>query len=238
MNALNNRRFANLSRLFFIAAACALLLLSLSSGAWAENIALYSTVINSSGTYGGLPNFPATNVIDGKGVDNENYGTVAQDIFGNNTPGSASYWLTQDGQGAGSFFVLDLHNAEPITQFRIANTHNSGYGDRGTLEFNVLASNHIDGSNNLVSPVTLISNQSIPYPTSGTNIPFEGYLPASGPDFGSYRYVEFLTVSAQNNNGGLNEFQVIAAAPEPSSVILCGLGAAGLLVAARRRRKA
>jgi hypothetical protein len=229
------------------AACCSLLVLSMGNSALAENYALTSTVINNSGSYPGLPDFPVTNVIDGQNVTTPQYGQVAQDVFGDSvTPGSASYWLTPDSQGAGSFFTLDLGQTENIGQFRIANTRNTNYGDRGTLEFSVLASNSVDGFNNLVAPVTLISDQSIPLPSDPSNIPFQVYSPSSGIAFGGYRYVEFLTVEAQGStlqmdgsfvggNGGLNEFQVISAVPEPSSLSLWCLGAVGLFVAARRR---
>jgi hypothetical protein len=75
-----------------LAACSSLLMLSMGKAAFAENYALTSTIINNSGSYPALPDFPVTNVIDSQNVDNPQSGTVAQDVFGDSTTsGSSSY---------------------------------------------------------------------------------------------------------------------------------------------------
>ncbi len=60
-----------------------------------------------------------------------------------------------------------------------------------------------------------------------------GFLPSGGK-----LYAGFYGSTANNAGffGRVDNFTI--SSPEPSSLILCGLGAVGLLVAARRRRKA
>ncbi len=63
------------------------------------------------------------------------------------------------------------------------------------------------------------------------------------PDLYSFRITgatpgETITIGATQGPNGTATIAGITFTPEPSSFILCGLGAVGLLLAVRRRRKA
>ncbi len=88
--------------------------------------------------------------------------------------------------------------------------------------------NHVSGS-----PNTYLYTQ-----TTSTN----SGSPTSGSDYvlftGLHGSSQSLTVYAPTSNGYISGIQISQYTPEPSSFILCGLGAAGLFLVARRRRKA
>lgn len=223
-----------MNRFTMFAAAAGVLVGAGSAGAQ-TNLAGGATIIDFSSSYVG-PDFNISNVIDGQSVDNTQAGNTAVDVFSAGQGDTPSYWLTLNGQGAGAFFTLDLGAVSTIQQFRVANTRNATHGDRGTLNYDILASNAVDPTtNDLISPVTLVNDQAIAQPGDPNNIPFQAVDPTSGTSFGDYRYIQFLSNAAVNNNGGLNEFQVIGVVPEPSSATVL-LGGVALAVLRRRRR--
>ncbi len=59
-----------------------------------------------------------------------------------------------------------------------------------------------------------------------------------GPLASGVNAIEFLFPNTQNGYVGYREIDVIKYTPEPSSLVLCGLGALGLMFVARRRRQA
>ena len=195
--------------------------------AQAANIALNAPIINvsSSGTFG--PAYLVDNVVDGAGVTTPQLGVSASEVFQD-----GSYWLN-DTTGS-EFFILNLGAPMAIGQIRIANTSSGTQNDRRGLTFEVRASNTINGSNLLVSPTTLLANQSLSIPVNGA-ITFDVFNP-SGASLGSYQYIEYHQLTGGGFGGGLNEFQIINAVPEPGSLILIGCAAIGFAAFARRRR--
>lgn len=166
------------------------------------NVALGKTVINGSSAYNGRPfnqangpgqNFSAQNVTDGS----------VSDIFGVN------YWLGTD-RAPTQFFILDLGEEYDITEIRLRNTHNTQYNDRGTLNFTLSASSAIDGANLLVSPQTILSGTLSN--VSGQNpIGADVFNADNGLTETTARYLRFDSLSAINNNAGLNEIEVYTA---------------------------
>ncbi|MDH4453353.1 MAG: autotransporter-associated beta strand repeat-containing protein [Verrucomicrobiota bacterium] len=161
------------------------------------NVALSKPVIRVSSEYAGQ--FSASKVTDGS----------TSDSFGNN------YWITPDNQGVGAFFTLDLQGVFSLTQIKLRNTNNTGYIDRGTGGFRILASNSINGSNQLISPQTILTGTLTE--GSGTLVSF---TTSNGLTAGNYRYLHFIVDSlapwATTGSAGLNEIEAYAL-PAPSS---------------------
>jgi hypothetical protein len=167
----------------------------------AVNVALNKPVIRVSSEYSGA--FPASRVTDGSTTD----------VFGNN------YWITPDNQGVGAFFTLDLQSEFNITEIKLRNTNNTQHIDRGTGGFRILASNSVDGSNQLISPQTILTGTLTQ--GSGTLVSFTS---SNGLATGNYRYLHFVVDSlapwavGRTESAGLNEIEVYGgsapAAPE------------------------
>src|SRR5438045_6771342 len=114
-----------LKRYFGLAA-----MFTLAGSSFAGQIALApSNVIGSNGEYSGT--FTAPSILDHQtGSINE----PAQD---------GSYWLNSDNGPANAFVVIDLGALYHMVFFDLFNTHNANYGDRGTGNFTIEASNSI-----------------------------------------------------------------------------------------------
>ncbi len=163
-----------------------------------ENVALNKTVINASGHYPDL----AFNQSGGGGLDFHPQKVTdgsTTDVF------SSSYWLGREGV-ANEWFIVDLGAPVAVKWLYLRSTHNTQYNDRGALTFRVFAASSVDETNNLVSPVQILSN---------TLAPVDSQLPIQGQAFSTVngftpttaRYLKFESLTAVNNNSGLNEFE-------------------------------
>jgi len=196
-----------------------------------------ASVIGSSGNYDSRP----ASLI----FDQQQTATVS-DI---GPAGNYQYWIAQEGGPANAFITVDLGAAYSLTGFDLFNTHNAGYGDRGTGDFTIVGGNSVTlsgGQYVLSGPTTVIA--------SGTLAAVPNTDPIAGQSFTSlsseaFRYIEFLPTSVASINPpccstnvyGLSELRVFgnlaSAAPEPAawSLMIAGFGLVGSTL---RRRNA
>jgi hypothetical protein len=189
----------------FLAVAVGAAISCLSSDISAQNLAIGRPVIDGSGSWDGgvigvgapfdSGTFPALLVTDG----NKNEAT--------NAP--VSYWLGQEGV-ASSYFTLDLGELRNIDEVRLFNTHNRQSNDRGTDEFVLYGATAVDGLNQLISPVPILSGN-LANVTGQVDIVGDIFGTANGLVPGAQaRYLRFdaLTSTYGNNNVGLNEIEI------------------------------
>jgi len=186
-------------------------------------------VIGFLGAYPGP--FPAASILDnqtGPIVENTQNGT---------------YWLNSDNGPANAYIVIDLGVAFHLASFDLFNTHNANFGDRGTGNFSIEASNSIApgtgasiGSDLSGPIVTLVSGTLLAANPSVSPLVAQTFLSS---DPGSYRYIRFSphTVASFNppccgtNVYGLNELRAFDApttVPEPATMAIFGVGLAAL----------
>ena len=166
------------------------------------NAALQKAVINASGHYPNLTfnqaapagnDFRAQRATDGSDTD----------VY------SGTYWLGRE-QTPNEWFIVDLGAPVALKQLLLRNTHNTQYNDRGTLSFRVFAAAAVDGSNLLVSPVQILSG-TLASVASQAPIIAQAFSAQNGLTPTTARYLKFESLTATNNNAGLNEFEVYAA---------------------------
>lgn len=169
------------------------------------NAAFGKTVINGSGAYPNNPfdspdgtrSFVAGNVTDGS----------VSDVFGVN------YWLGRQGM-LNEWFTLDLGDVFPIEKIVLRNTHNAHHNDRGTTRFEVWAAHAVDGANELLNGMRILTGTLTD--VSGRDpIPADVFTSANGLSRVNARYLKFVALTANNpgDNVGLNEMEVYASAP-------------------------
>ncbi|MGI8601402.1 MAG: lamin tail domain-containing protein [Verrucomicrobiales bacterium] len=165
-----------------------------------NNLALGRTVIAGSGAYDNLPfngvhasgDFSAVNVTDGS----------ASDLFG------SSYWLGREGV-TNEHFILDLGNPVEISQLLLRNTHNAQVNDRGTASFRLFAASSVDGANQLVSPLEILTG-TLATRSNEVPIPADAFTSANGLVAVTARYLKFEALTSAYAGGGigLNEIEV------------------------------
>lgn len=152
-------------------------------------------IIDGSGAYPADPflagAFPASN------VTNESFGE-----------GGGDFWLGREGIAA-EHFTVDLEEVMTIAEIRLRNTHNRQFNDRGTRDFRILASDAVDGSNQLVNPQVILEGR-LPNNAGFTEAPPTTFTAANGLAVVDARYLRFESLSAHydGNNTGLNEIEV------------------------------
>jgi len=127
------------------------------------------------------------------------------------------------------WFEIDLGNVFEIDYFRIQNTHNRNYNDRGTLDFRISVST----TGTPGSYVTILDDVLNSVIGTGNDIPWQIFdITAT-----SARYIRFDVDAYTSMGGGLNELQAYGQpVPIPGAVWLLGSGLIGL-VGLRRRFK-
>ena len=171
-----------------------------STGFVSPNKALNKPVINGSGSWdGGVVgvgaafdggSFPATAITDGSLID------------------SGNYWLGREGV-PNEYAIIDLEEVVNIQEILLRNTHNAASNDRGTRAFRILASQSVDASSELVSPVEILSSSL--FNSSGISPLFENVFTADNglvPTEARYLKFESLSGTYFNDNVGLNEIEV------------------------------
>ena len=186
-------------------------------------------VIGFLGAYPGP--FPAASILGNQ------TGPIVEDTQ------NGTYWLNSDNGPANAYIVIDLGVAFHLASFDLFNTHNANFGDRGTGNFSIEASNSIApgtgasiGSDLSGPIVTLVSGTLLAANPSVSPLVAQTFLSS---DPGSYRYIRFSphTVASFNppccgtNVYGLNELRAFDApttVPEPATMAIFGVGLAAL----------
>jgi hypothetical protein len=219
--------------------------------ATAAQIALTPTnVIGGTDAYNGNPgggywnsgSFPASNILSTQ------TGIVSEASY-------TGFWLNADSNASSPYITISLGGSfDNLSQVELFNTHNGGYNDRGTGQFQIVGGNAVTNEGTtlapnyeLTGPTTVLFSGTLAAANSGqdaTGIPAQTFNAIAT---GSFQYLAFepLTVAADGNGGlgccgpdnfGLNEIRVFTS-PEPNSYVgLVGLGGIGLLGIAFRRR--
>ena len=172
-----------------------------SSSFVSPNRALNKPVIDGSGAWDGnvvgegAPfdggQFPATTVTDGSIAD-----------------GDATIWLGREGV-PNEYFTLDLEAPIDIQEILLRNTTNREFADRGTMSFRILASSEVNGANELVDPVEILTGK-LPNSAGLSPVLETVFTADNGLVAGQARYLRFETMDGTyfNDNVGLNEIEV------------------------------
>jgi hypothetical protein len=150
-------------------------------------------------------------------------------------PTQTGYWLGRE-TTANETLTFNLGAVYLIGGFDLYNTHNAGFNDRGSHDFQIwISSTPVTPDTTSPSFGTLVVSDVLGF------IPFES--PTSAQTFSitpvSGQYVTFRAVTYYTLGAGLSEFRVndAPAVPEPgtSALLLAGLAAGGVRLRLRRR---
>ena len=157
------------------------------SGAGPQLVLSTTNVIGQSSVYSG--SFTADKILD------EQTSSIGNEGF------ASGYWLGAGGSAKG-YVLIDLGSSTLISKLEIYNTHNSGYNDRGTLNFHIETGNSVSGGA-LLGGVTNLSGTL----QRGADPLFKETFNMNVGS-ASYRYLSFVCDSSVNNNPGLHEIRL------------------------------
>ena len=181
-----------------------------------DNVAFGAPVVDGSGawTNNAVDDFDANAFAAAHVTD----GSAAETAVG---AGEVDYWLGREST-ADENFVLDLGQLQTISEIHLTNSDNRGSNDRGTNAFTVRGS--LDGMT-----FTDIFSGSLSDPRGLTTHPANIFSVVNG-DFSNsqYRFIQFEADTFYGRGAGLAEIAIYI--PEPSRVVLLGLGMIGLLL--------
>ena len=209
-----------MQKVIFVLAALALLMSGRSSGVTAQAGVLDFTLGDSSenavalpGTYQPLPGITVTY------TNVSTYNAVADHTSG--LAGTDNYFVFPS-TGNQGVMTFAFNSTVSIPSFYYDNFHATG---------DILVHAY-DASNTELTPA---GGLLLPSPSHADGQP----VFAQSLGLASYSTIRTVTFTNVNSNDAVNIDDItVRATPEPSSFILCGLGAVGLFIAARRQRKA
>jgi len=124
--------------------------------------------------------------------------------------GRSSYWLGRENT-TDEYLTLDLGDLFTVEEIALTNTHNTQYNDRGTDEFIVYGAAEIDGDNQLINPIAIVSGN-LSNVSGASPIPADVFTSANGLTVADVRYIQFVALSylssATNGSSGLNEISI------------------------------